>query len=438
VTKEKDDLTGEKRMIVPKRLRKQFFEQFHMSRLGGGHMNIDKTIGKMTRYTWKDMRKDMSLWHKECYECQLRAPKRHKIPLVMTSLNRPFQRVGIDVCGPLHMTSRGNLHYVSMIDEFSKYVVVTPIPDTKAVTVAKAMWYDLVLLYGVPAEVITDNAKTFVAGIFQEVCTRLHIKKLNCTPHHSAGNAIAERPFRTFHDMVSKYLVSTDLEWDELIKEVASCYNMTPHNTTGESPFYLMFGRDPRLPIEDLVHVNKRKGDTVEVKEFRRHLVVALETAIANAKETMDKRMELAKRIADRNLRESDIMEGELVLYRDYRLRVGMSEKYKNQWGAVYRVQKIEGQHAYIVPKGEPDQDPKRVHLDQIKRFYSEEERLAKENEILKESTKPAKQPKKTRVSKQPENQGIGGKMDRKKGRYNLRTLEMDEKGVTHPPKKKE
>ena len=252
-------------------------------------MNIDKTMAKASRYWWKDMRKDMAIWHKECYECQLRAPKRYKIPLVMTKLDRPFERIGMDVCGPLHMTSKGNLHYMLAIDEFTKYAVVEPIPDTKAVTVAKAFWEEMILPFGVPEEVLTDNAKTFSAAFFKEMCDTTGDQEASCTPYHSAGNAIAERPFRTFHDIVAKYMATTDLEWDTLIKEAACCYNMTPHDTTGESPFYLMFGRDPKFPVEDLFQVSKKKGDTMEVQEYRRHLVKTLETAIENAKKQRDK-----------------------------------------------------------------------------------------------------------------------------------------------------
>ena len=69
-----------------------------------------------------------------------------------------------------------------------------------------------------------------------------------------------ERPFRTFHDIVSKYLADTDMEWDTLIKEAAYCYNVTPHDTTGESPFYLMFGRDPKFPVEEVLGIEKKKG----------------------------------------------------------------------------------------------------------------------------------------------------------------------------------
>src|SRR5712671_5069623 len=112
-----------------------------------------------------------------------------------------------------------------------------------------------------------------------------------------------------------------------------------------------MFGRDPKFPVDELFQVNKRRGETPEMQEFRKHLVKTIEEAGKQAKNEMDKRMEIAKRMADKIRRKNDLVEGELVLYRDYTLRVGMSEKYKNPWGKVYRVRRIEGQHAYIVPK---------------------------------------------------------------------------------------
>ena len=122
----------------------------------------------------------------------------------------------------------------------------------------------------------------------------------------------------------------------------------------------------------------------MEVKEYQEAVNEAVETAMRKAKDRMDIRMANEKSKADKIRRKTDLVEGELVLYRDYRLRVGMSEKYKNTWGKVYRIRRIEGQQAYIVPKDEPNIEPKRVHLDQIKRFYCEEER-----KVDKEKTKP-------------------------------------------------
>ncbi len=265
------------------------------------------------------MWKDLKTWHGECYECQIRAPKRYKVPLTMTRFTRPFERLGVDCCGPLQITKKGNLHYLLCICWYSKYVVTVPLPDTKALTVAKAVWENVILVYGVPKELLSDNAKTFTAEFFMQLCEMLGIDKTNSTPYHSDGNAVTERPFRTFHDMIGKYLGHAELEWDELLREVTFAYNTTPNETTRETPFFLMFGRDPQYPVDLLLH-RDLKRETVEVKEFKQRLVRAVEAAREQAVASSTEMMERAKLQADRRNRDSDIMEGMLVLYRDYSL----------------------------------------------------------------------------------------------------------------------
>jgi hypothetical protein len=112
------------RLIVPKVFRKDLFKQFHSSLIGGGHVDSRKTCEKMNDYFWRGMTRDVSEWHKRCFECQIRATKKHKIPLVMTVLRKPFQKMGLDICGPLHLTAKGNLYYLLVIDWFTKYIVV--------------------------------------------------------------------------------------------------------------------------------------------------------------------------------------------------------------------------------------------------------------------------------------------------------------------------
>jgi hypothetical protein len=374
---------GRKPIMVPEAVRKEIFHQFHTIKVGGGHSSVERTLKKMSHYAWKGKHRDTSLWHKECLDCQLRAPKRHKVPLVMTALNRVFESIGVDLCGPLFKTSKGNLHYIVVIDRFSKWIVCIPVPDATALTVARAIYDHVILVYGCPKEMLTDNAKTFTSNFFKEFMTLLGVKKLTCTPYHHDGNAITERSIRDCSNMIAKYLEEAKrsnviMEWDDLAREVSFCHNVTVHSTIGMSPFNLMFGRDPTFPVDVLLQP-KTTRDQPGMREFRESLIKTIETNRQMAAENMKLAMEEVKRQADKHAKASDIQVGELVLYRNYDPRVGMSEKFKNPWLRVYRVKAIQDQHAWITPREDSNVEPKRVHLNQIKRFYCEEERLSQQ-----------------------------------------------------------
>jgi hypothetical protein len=367
-----------RRLIVPKELRHEVFKHFHSSMTGGGHMSTQKTCDKMQDFAWRNMAKDIADWHKRCLQCQIRSPPRHKVPLVMTKLNRPFQKLGLDICGPLHLTADNNRHYLLGIDNFTKYIVTVAIPDTKSATVIQALWDNIILRFGTPEAIITDNASTFTSHFFQEVMTKLGIRKEFSTPHHSDGNAITERPFRTFHDMIAKYFAPSthsaeSRDWDRVLQAVTFAYNVTPHKTTGESPFKLMHGRDPSFPAHLIIHGGAENASP-PIKQFRMELTQTIDALHKRAAESLALQADKMKLQADKTSRESDLSVGELVLYRDYSLRVGMSTKYKNPWGSIYRIRAIEGQHTWITPLTQPNESPKRVHLNQVKRFYTDEE----------------------------------------------------------------
>jgi hypothetical protein len=436
--------TKHRRIIVPKALRLEVFRHYHTSMIGGGHMDTRRTCEKMHNYAWRGMTRDVAEWHKRCFQCQIRAPKRHKIPLVMTTnLTKPFQKLGIDICGPLHRTDQGYLYYLLIIDWYTKYAIAIPLKDFKSLTAIEAIWHHLILKYGTPQEIVTDNATTFTSKLFTEFMERLGIKLSHGTPYHSDGNAITERTFRTFHDIIAKYRTVQDADgtykdWDRLLPVATFAYNVTKHSTTGETPFLLMHGRDPILPMELILHREDSPKEPQDIRAFRAELIRTVEALHERATENFKQSALRMKAQADKKCKDMNIKEGELVLYRDYSLRVGTSTKFKNPWLNVYRVRKIDGQHAWIVRSTQPNDEPKRVHLNQVKRFYAPVEEDGQNTfRTTNEHTLPTAKPKQdgarkiTAPKKAPEAQAQAKAKRRGEGtKYNLRQFDKPDGGL--------
>jgi hypothetical protein len=185
----------------------------------------------------------------------------------------------------------------------------------------------------------------------------------------------------------------------------------------------LMHGRDPIFPIHLELYEEKAAKEPLTVKEFRAELTKLVETTYQHALESFEDAIVRIKAQADKHAIESDITEGELVLYRDYDLRVGMSSKFKNPWKDTYRVRKLENQHAWITPITGPNEKLKRVHLNQIKRFYPEHDETddltkAPVGQVEREGTKP----------EEPTGDQVKGKdtlSDKRRARKEKRTQEM-------------
>uniref|UniRef100_A0A8R1DZW4 RNA-directed DNA polymerase n=1 Tax=Caenorhabditis japonica TaxID=281687 RepID=A0A8R1DZW4_CAEJA len=244
------------KVVIPHTLQKLMFESFHTSLLGGGHFDWRKTLHKaQKKYFWPGMRADFLKWTLECLKCQQKRnphPSKREPQLVVVT-SQVFEKVGIDLTGPLRTSLKGNKYYINMICWFSKFVISVPLPDATCETISRAVLEELVLKFGTPNQIVSDNASSFTSAAFQQFCSLLKIGHHRAIPHHSKGNGATERTFRTFHAVISKYINKEHSDWDTILPFTTFSYNNTVHSTTGETPFFLVFGRDPTLTIDRII-----------------------------------------------------------------------------------------------------------------------------------------------------------------------------------------
>jgi hypothetical protein len=179
------------------------------------------------------------------------------------------------------------------------------------------------------------------------------------------------------------------------------------------------------LPAHLILHTRRSPQESTSIKQFRTELIKGIDLLHNQAAESFEEAAKRTKAQADKLCKDSDICEGELVLFRDYSLRVGISSKYKNPWRDVYRVRKISEQHAFIVPSTNPNDTPKRVHLNQIKRFFVDEEEEVLHQSSPNENTPPThpdyNERKETRIRATKVQHDSAPKLRGEGTKYNLR-----------------
>uniref|UniRef100_A0A914GZI6 RNA-directed DNA polymerase n=1 Tax=Globodera rostochiensis TaxID=31243 RepID=A0A914GZI6_GLORO len=361
------------RIYVPISLRGLIFESFHSSLLGGGHLNYRKTVAKCRKYFWPKMHSDIITWIRLCITCQLR---HHPTPayreeMMMVPANSLFARVGLDLAGPFPTTQKGNKHILNIVCWFTKYIVSVALPDAKANTIAQAFFTNCYLKFGGCIELVTDNATAFTSDFFREFCALLYINKKYATPHWSQGNAATERTFRTFHNIMAKYITRDQPDFDEFLNAACFCYNTSVHASTGESPFFLMFGRDPIFCVDQILDPKIRDPVALSDRtEFKQKLVVALRRAWSAASEVHKQAQLKMKEQYDKKARPQGIQIGDRVLIRNYDGRVGTSKKFQLPWKGIYRVVELDNIHATVISCSSPQSKPKTIHLNQLKRCF--------------------------------------------------------------------
>ena len=152
----------------------------------------------------------------------------------------------MDVCGPLPVTNRGNKYILGAADYFSKWPKCQAIPDQEAKTIARC----LEDRHGVPQALLTDQGKNFECKVISETCKLLKIEKLRTTAYHPQCDGQVERFNRTLGNMLATIAGNNQKEWDLYLQQVLLAYRKSNNESTGATPFSLLYGREARLPVD--------------------------------------------------------------------------------------------------------------------------------------------------------------------------------------------
>ena len=122
-------------------------------------------------------------------------------------------------------------------------------PDQSALTIAKLLVEHIISRHGVPSELLSDRGPAFLSNLLKEVYKLMGIKKTNTTAYYPQTDGLVERFNRTLTDMLAKTVEKSGKDWDLRLPYVLFAYRSSPQESTKESPFFLLYGRDPTLRV---------------------------------------------------------------------------------------------------------------------------------------------------------------------------------------------
>ena len=137
-------------------------------------------------------------------------------------------------------------------DHFSKYVVAYVVKDQTAHTAAETLRIGYFGLFGAPAYLVSDQGKAFTGHIITHLCELYGVPKLRTSPYHAQTNGQVECMNQTIIRIIGKLEEDRKACWSEHLPELLMAYNATRSAVTGYSPYYLLFGRRPRIPVDYL------------------------------------------------------------------------------------------------------------------------------------------------------------------------------------------
>uniref|UniRef100_A0AAY4A1Q4 Gypsy retrotransposon integrase-like protein 1 n=1 Tax=Denticeps clupeoides TaxID=299321 RepID=A0AAY4A1Q4_9TELE len=294
----KDFLTGKKRhqFIVPSSLIKDVLEGVHDT---AGHQGQARTLYlARQRFFWVGMEQDVREHVKCCRRCVVsKTPEPEgRAPLESIRTTRPLELVCMDFWSAEDLNGR-SVDVLVVTDHFTKMAHAFPCRDQSAKQVARQLWDRYFCIYGFPERIHSDQGANFESQLIQELMQVAGVMKSRTTAYHPMGNGQAERFNRTLGGMIRALPPRAKQKWPQVLQTLTFAYNCTAHESTGYAPFYLMFGRIPRLPVDVMFHNVERDNNHVDydsfVKRMRDDLKEALLVAQANATDSQRHQAEL-------------------------------------------------------------------------------------------------------------------------------------------------
>jgi hypothetical protein len=230
--------------------RQQIMDRFHS---GLGHLGYDSTYPLLSkRYWWPSMTLDYQRFIQVCNQCQLdRSSNRihNQRPIQpLPSVAFPFERWGIDFIQNLPETSKGNKHIISAIDYGTRWVVLKAVKRMDTNTVIEFLYSNILVNYGAPYEIITDRGSSILADAVSEYEKIQKIKHKASSAYHPQTNGMVERMHAMVGHSITTLTEGRPRRWDEFLDQTVFSLRVRTHSVTGFSPFYLLYGVEPRLP----------------------------------------------------------------------------------------------------------------------------------------------------------------------------------------------
>ena len=332
-----DGKTSPPRICVPRSMQRELVELAH-----AGHRGMTETLDKLrARAFFPGMNNLVTLIVTNCVPC---IQKTNVIPSAKNKvqhhelLGYPFQRVYLDTVGPLTPCRYKGVvcrHILTVQDGFTRYLVAIPIPDLEAKTILATLIDRFFLVHGMPETIHTDNGSSLMSHLFQDTCKQMGVKMTQTPTYSPQGNRV-ERAHRTLGQIFRSDDSSSPGSWAQKVDAAIFEINISRNRITGVSPYYAMYGRNPRVPLDVFFPDNHIQG-VLKWTNF----VLNLSKHIEDIHEEMAKHEQLCIPVSTEikiPRGNSNINLGDIVYYMSPRGVVNLSKKLTLRWTGPYKV----------------------------------------------------------------------------------------------------
>ena len=221
---------------------------------------------------------------------------------------------------------------------------VFAIPDRTATTIAMKLIQGVMCRHGAPERIISDRDSAFISDVFRETTEMLNIKQSMTTAYNPQADGQAEKAIGTLHNTLSKMVNSNQTNWDTLIPYALWGHRTAVHATTKETPYFLIYGRDPVNPVDN--RIRQWVETHPKIEEFTENTVNRLLEARDRVIKTTANKKEKMKENWDKNRKDNPFKRGDLVWLKNMKKTPTENTKLKAKFEGPYIITEIvTGEH---------------------------------------------------------------------------------------------
>ena len=257
------------------------------------HRGRESTYEKISgRFCWHNMINDVREFFVKCDECQRHKAVPKKISQRLQNAPVPSQvmaQIGVDICNLPEVDEFK--HLIVCIDYFSKWSEAKPLKNASALSVAEFL-YEIICRFGCIPIQINDQGREFVNVVSENLHRMTGNEQRVTSAYHPQATGLCERQNRVIKESLVKVLDENPSEWPYIIYGVLFAQRVSRHYSTKFSPFYMIYNREPILPIDvkhNLVAASNEQdmellGDN---EQFQRSMFNAVLSSVESLREEM-------------------------------------------------------------------------------------------------------------------------------------------------------
>jgi hypothetical protein len=303
--------------VCPEQWRHRAIDGCHRD---AGHQGLERTMSLVReRYWWPGQKQQIEREIKDCERCIRFRGAEESAQLRPITVSTPMELIHVDYTSvetEMDPKTRATklVNVLVVTDHLTRFTKAFVTPDQKAVTTAKALVQGWLHDVGIPMTIISDKGRSFDNDVMDQLCEIYGIRRTMTSPYHPQTNGQVERANRTIVSMIGKLAKDEKANWPQHLSSLTMAYNCTRSAITGYSPYYLMTGRRPRLPVDFYFPSHPSPQKLRKISTYIKELKERLLAAHKDAQALSIKEAERQKRYYDQKLRAVVLKQGDLVL----------------------------------------------------------------------------------------------------------------------------